>query len=838
MPTFDYHANGRVFLQNGTIYYSPNSKRSVTIPPPTVHITSPFQHARLDVTMFKHPVWWTDVWGWLSFIPLSPSFLSAPFQPFCSMPLIQRVKFATVVANDKQLNQIFYKMSDDKIQQWKKYEHLIVQAAQLTRIRYKIPGNSPPKPSSFNYDSPFKSHGTAKRMINLSREWLVVWMGFISYIIAQTKSRHPNSAPDTSSPMPDWYNWLRNLHKYQEFWLDGFLYSTICSFDSSTPRAGLVYLWTKVDNTRPPINWFLDHGIPLWFIWTSREEQEIVHNSSLAYLRPPTDLVQDALALLFSVPSLPLAGLVMQKYFQLGDNPITNDTLDFLRVEHAPSFVFEFTAKLFIQQQTWIKQAEAVSSQELKLLKTSLQVDSQTKAIEAASFPFKGLLTISVEDKGNLYAHFDDYFAARDKRQAEMIKVESEVERGRRQSREKQPAIVRAKVFVWEKVESLGGEECYRRTRVPQAENGDTLARYQPCQRLYCAFSNEWDLCEDFRFGKYDDNYDGDDDIDIVDDDIVDDFNKSSAPILPIHQEAMDHENEGMSGGVHFSRDVLETMNLCYGYHSPLSKTPATPTSFNWESVLRFLGFVENLSELVVSECDQKAIMLFFEKIVNNSLEPELDELIGCHYLSLSNLFNFKIVYREAVDLFVFYSPQSDAVRWVLGIHSPAAVLYACRYILSNPHSHTNLTVAHRLLERGIPFRTLLPLECSSRHSSVSRPYSPTVYRFVNHKFTIADFDSAMLQCRSVLSLPQGRAALLRGGIIGRIAKEFLGADGVLNGPSREVTNLRVGYICPTGSGKISLCDDELTENERAIICGTYSLLTGMPFKTAFNHYV
>ena len=58
----------------------------------------------------------------------------------------------------------------------------------------------------------------------------------------------------------------------------------------------------------------------------------------------------------------------------------------------------------------------------------------------------------------------------------------------------------------------------------------------------------------------------------------------------------------------------------------------------------------------------------------------------------------------------------------------------------------------------------------------------------MTHIFTEADFDVSMLACQSVLSSPQGQAALLRGRIVRHIVKEYLSKDGVLNGSSVEVT--------------------------------------------------
>ena len=95
------------------------------------------------------------------------------------------------------------------------------------------------------------------------------------------------------------------------------------------------------------------------------------------------------------------------------------------------------------------------------------------------------------------------------------------------------------------------------------------------------------------------------------------------------------------------------------------------------------------------------------------------------------------------------------------------------------------------------------------------------------HTFTEADFDMAMLACWSLLASPHGWAALLRGGIVGHIAKEYLSKDGVLDGPSVKVTAHRVGYIGPSSNDDTRFCDNKLTDNEIAIICGTYSLYTG-----------
>jgi hypothetical protein len=362
----------------------------------------------------------------------------------------------------------------------------------------------------------------------------------------------------------------------------------------------------------------------------------------------------------------------------------------------------------------------------------------------------------------------------------------------------------------------------YQRVKVNKKRNEDVYSFYKPHQRLFNAFSNEWDLCEEFSIGKKDN--DGDDsDSDYGPGTYPEKFvsHPTSLPGLAIPMDTDEHE-DGSASTTH-SRDPVEILSLVYGY-VPHSSVDDVRSTLSWDAILRFLGFVGNLNDLDIPELEKSAMIKFFCTLVSRA---DANNIGTAHFGGLKGLFAFELIQRPCEDLFVFSSPPSNACQWILGVHSPAAALYVCRYLLENPQAHNILTAAHRLLDRGIPFRTLLPLACSPRQSTVTKLYSPRTYRLINHTFTSADFDAAMLACQSVLTSPQGRAALLRGGIVGRIAKEYLSKDGVLHGPSVEVTAHRVGFIAPSGNGNTRFCDDQLTDNEIATICGTYSLYTG-----------
>jgi hypothetical protein len=307
-------------------------------------------------------------------------------------------------------------------------------------------------------------------------------------------------------------------------------------------------------------------------------------------------------------------------------------------------------------------------------------------------------------------------------------------------------------------------------------------------------------------------------------------------PVTPPRPDYMDVEEDDdeICPFLNYSQDVVQSSSYGYGYVPSMPWSVITEVSTeDWQNVLVTLGFVSPFSGLDVEAHERSAVYDFFTGLLKKAtLAISSDDLNDLNHAALRHLFDFKSIRRPSSELFVFCGHRSVASNWLLGVHSPDVALYVCRYILSNPGAHTVVTVATRLLERGIPFRTLLALQCSPRHRylTITQPYNPTSFRFANHVFTPQDFEASMLQCQTVLSQPQGRAALLRGGIIWRIAKEFLSVDGVLSGPSVEVTAHRVGYLHASDISGTQYCDDELTENEIALICGTYSLYTSMFF--------
>ncbi|KAI1782704.1 hypothetical protein LXA43DRAFT_871470, partial [Ganoderma leucocontextum] len=88
------------------------------------------------------------------------------------------------------------------------------------------------------------------------------------------------------------------------------------------------------------------------------------------------------------------------------------------------------------------------------------------------------------------------------------------------------------------------------------------------------------------------------------------------------------------------------------------------------------------------------------------------------------------------------------------------------------------------------------------------------------------EFQRYRVRVKALLETPRARAALMLGGIIWRIAMEFMAPDAirlVMNGPSDEVA--RHGNPFRANAGP-PYYDDALTEWEEDFICGLYPVST------------
>jgi len=133
--------------------------------------------------------------------------------------------------------------------------------------------------------------------------------------------------------------------------------------------------------------------------------------------------------------------------------------------------------------------------------------------------------------------------------------------------------------------------------------------------------------------------------------------------------------------------------------------------------------------------------------------------------------------------------------------------------------------IALELVATGIPFSTCV-LDLTAPFKPVKYHTSALDYLPFGYQPTALDFITYLDQRDTLLQCQYGRAALMKGGIIGQLAWEALGehADTVIqHGPSDDV--LQMGSAIQLGQDYY--WDDDLVEDEEQLICGVYKISTG-----------
>jgi hypothetical protein len=135
---------------------------------------------------------------------------------------------------------------------------------------------------------------------------------------------------------------------------------------------------------------------------------------------------------------------------------------------------------------------------------------------------------------------------------------------------------------------------------------------------------------------------------------------------------------------------------------------------------------------------------------------------------------------------------------------------------------NTPVDVARCLVQSGKAFQTYVPKPPAPLYP-MRRPYLSLGFRQAGYVFDTHDYRVFEDRLEQFFRLPHSRAALLSGGIVWRIAMEFIYPGLVLMGPSENVAHF--GDVVQTPDGPI--VDNNLTQEELNLICGVYEVYTG-----------
>ncbi|KIP01342.1 hypothetical protein PHLGIDRAFT_123434 [Phlebiopsis gigantea 11061_1 CR5-6] len=178
----------------------------------------------------------------------------------------------------------------------------------------------------------------------------------------------------------------------------------------------------------------------------------------------------------------------------------------------------------------------------------------------------------------------------------------------------------------------------------------------------------------------------------------------------------------------------------------------------------------------------------------------------------------------EATGMYLVEGTGLNDLPWALII--PSATTAA--QILRRSWGPDKKSIAHQLLRRGISFHTMLPstLSIDGRISSVSQDagvHGGLGWRFPGFKPNSFDYLLYEHHCGSFLgSHSHARAALSSGGILWRLASQYLDLQLIMDGPVGDHTQQQEWDI--NGQKYVA---DSLTSSEQDLICGVYKVLNG-----------
>jgi hypothetical protein len=730
----------RFLKLDGNLWFSPNSKRTVTVPRPN-------KSASLDDSMFKdstllddykHPRWADQGFDYLAFIPLEPIFCGL-FEPLAIIPSSSDFFHTPVVGWRLKIAEA-----------WAEAERITssVTATISNRLGSTTTLYYPPVPSEHGYNRGHATLAIAIRQARRSRDWFVLWMGILAYVMASCGTFAENL---DENPPP----WAKVLHESQcrPDIINRLLASQLaCS--PNTARVGCFYD-TGSDIVRKSLAFYFGHHIPIWFK---------IDGVSQAYFAAP---YRSALKKLLAPSS---------EQIQAAKNHFAN----------------------------------------------SASASSESNVLDVVEDRPRSGTPPPPNSGQRLGETWQEFFARRQERYSKI--VETEQQRQARENRDRNPGYRHAGIFEWKR----NSADVLIRTKARRIEFEELREHYSPSQTRFDAYANEWDFCEEFGEYDRDRETDSEDDYDTP---LPPPQSMSQAPPPP--PQSTSQALSPPSGPLEAVEYVYKVLRLRLGYVSPLQGGAhhSRSTDINvkdWEAAVTALGAVVIPDPKHFPDC--REIMRFIRAISEGTgKKPEgdvWDLALDCRlYINHRNIMS-SVQCLSSRDLVLHHLNRDDGFDWSLSVTSVVNLFNAMRLDLRA----TKYTVARHFLDHGVAFRTLVKLPPTFR----PLPPPPDPLWFVKIKsircsdtvFTTADYTAYESHRRLILSQVHARAALLKGGIIWRLAREDIGLNDVLDGPSSMALKHGIGF-CEDG-----FLDDELTTEELDGICGVYQCFTGKFFKS------
>ncbi|TFK19201.1 hypothetical protein FA15DRAFT_601973, partial [Coprinopsis marcescibilis] len=758
---------GNFLVVDGQVFYSPNCKRVVEVPAAINTDKSnlnPFQPG-VRWEDLRNPCRWSRAYGWASFIPLDRLFGAYPFNEVAFIPQLELDPESELYSHTVKI-----------IDMWSELDAGLHQVASVLFSKYDAPAVFPYSIRGWKFQTKFRSLGKGRALTYAARDWLLVWMGLLSFLIAYAESRceefekfredHSQEEIAKLSRIKHWQEALNpTAYPAIQYLTESLPLSAVCSFLPSTRRCGIFLDLTNKAEFQPSVTWFIERGVPVWFPWTADTPQYLA-KLNMSHLIPPAHVLQKQSQTILTRLSLPIPALLAQR-----------------------------------------KSAPAIDYRKQ-------QQESEEKA-----------------------------------------RVDGRCQRVAADNRARKPPTTSAQVHLYES--DVDNPAKLKLEVVSKAQRGETLGSHTDNQSRYFPEFNIWVCCVDMA---PDEAADDDEDNDLEwyfnpqgQSELVQHIPLRSTQTFPsaslylpddiIPPADFTDTFMGEGGCDRLEHAICQDMKMFYGFVAPIPYPTGKPASQKTEqdmnSFLRAVGFEQKSAatraffDLGISD----AIFNFYHVCIHatetSHPSPESWDILPESFSPPANasiLDGLSFVAYHAKSLGATTQPKQGKQRfwlilelspshpWRLALRTAADLVTICRF---HPSSTPNKIVTF-LVQRGIPFQTLQAVDTPPRHV----PYHPTPNQLPrkpqNHIFTVDDYRQYAHTRDLMLGNPRMRAALLRGGIVWRLAYNAMSISDALDGPT-GVPDL----IIQDPKTKEYYRDDQLTTLEEDIIVGAYVCYSG-----------
>lgn len=753
----------------------------------------PYTTSTASLNEVLDPRWWTRQFGFFGFLPLIPRFEGRTFGPLRDyLPYIVRVSTESGPR---------YVLEDRKALQWRFTEDVLLAVTYLLRDKFFIrlePHFMPIPPSALGFSRECITEAGAHHLIARSRDWFVVWMGLLSFFIACIER-----IQDPPSDIPNWFSFLVARGEVDQTWLCGLHNNLMSSFKNNARRVGT---FVDIKDKELPsylVEWLCKWDVPVWYTWTT-DDLCYCEARSFHHLIPPPEALQQLATVINKSPSPP-------------QSP-----------PHSSSMFASYTSS-----------TEGLPEQSVETA-PSQSFDDLQKARDAviSSRPW------------------EPFFTARALHNARKVAKETPKDRQTRLNRERQPPMSGAEVFKWD----WSDEDplCLVRTRVLKDDRSDELYAHPGSQRRYDSVENQWDICEHWitreeaaAMARQEAEEDQEQGVDEYGFDLPSNQEGGDGPSSEAAQDNFNNlvatRREAHGGTIQIQSyrqdqsreievdltpseqiDVVQYLSTHFGYQPPLVSpvNSIPPDEDNWNEIVKTVGLRAGGLTPPPPNLGQSAFD-FLRGFQVPTGPPQLHFDLDPHCLVPIQSNRLKLAIRKHNDNLFIVSPSmftaSPSTKWTIALTSARDAIKAFRELVRGDQAHSTITLARALLESGVEFRTLLPLTAGPLVGLQSNQLIP--FRTHRHIYTLADYHLYVEKRSRILSSPCGRAALLAGGLVARIAREHIDLDSASFGPSSAVTSHQIGFHVDVGD--VVYWDDMLTEDEINVLCGLHKSYEG-----------